>query len=60
MRKIHFRTQRNQPDLFEWAAAQVRRPVQPIVRRVALRGRVSELHAIAFVQANSIGPAGAR
>lgn len=50
------------PDLFQWAAVQERllRPVPRIVRRVALSARVSELHARAFVEANGIGPAGAR
>jgi len=38
----------------------VHRPLPAIVRRVARRARVSELHAAAFCEANGIGPAGAR
>lgn len=46
--------------LFQWAALRLRRPAPAIVRRIAARGRISTLHATAFVEANAIGPAGAR
>lgn len=42
--------------LFQWAARQeTRRPTPRIVRRIAQRGRISELHAVAFCQANGLG-----
>jgi hypothetical protein len=49
-------------DLFQWAElqARLRRPVPVIVRRIAIRSRISNLHAAAFIEANGIGPAGAR
>lgn len=49
--------------LFQWAAHQeIRRPIpiSPAARRVARHGRVSELHALAFCQANNIGGGSAR
>jgi len=49
----------NLPDagpLFQWADRQeTRRLVPRIVRRIARRGRISELHAAAFCQANGLG-----
>jgi hypothetical protein len=47
--------------LFQWAISQDTRNTTPrIIRRIALRGQISELHAKAFCEANSIGPVGAR
>lgn len=45
---------------FDPPPARLRRPPPAIVRRVAIRGQVSDLHATAFCEANGIGPAGAR
>jgi hypothetical protein len=56
--RIRFpRTPSNSFDLFAWADAQreTRLDLPPAYRRVAFRGRISELHAIAFCQANAIG-----
>jgi hypothetical protein len=52
----------NAGPLFAWADLQqrLRREAPAIVRHVAIRGRVSHLHALAFIEANGIGPAGAR
>jgi len=42
--------------LFQWASARdIRRPLPPVVRRIARVGQISSLHAIAFAQANCIG-----
>lgn len=38
-------------------AARLRRPVPVIVRRIAIRSRVSHWHAIALIEANGIGGA---
>jgi hypothetical protein len=47
--------------LFQWASTQdTRRPIHRVIRRIALRGQISELHARAFCEANAIGPVGAR
>jgi len=56
------KTIRQNPDLFQWAALQdrLRRPLPAIARRIARRAGITDLHALAFVQANGIGPAGAR
>jgi hypothetical protein len=50
------------PDLFQWADLQYRprSPLPAIARRIARRSRISDLHAVAFCEANGIGPAGAR
>lgn len=44
-------------DLFAWADThhETRRPLPPIVHRIAYRGRISLLHARAFAEANAIG-----
>jgi hypothetical protein len=52
---------RNELPLFAWAELQTKRIRRPIiVQRVAVRARISDLHAAAFCEANGIGPAGAR
>lgn len=45
---------------FDPPPARLRRPLPAIVRRIAIRGQVSHLHATAFCEANGIGPGGAR
>ncbi len=45
---------------FDPQPARLRRAVPIIVRRVALRGQISELHARAFCEANAIGLGNAR
>jgi hypothetical protein len=54
---------RNLPDcgpLFQWARNQeIRRHCPPLVRRVARRARISDLHALAFCIANGITGHGA-
>jgi hypothetical protein len=53
----HRQKHHNTLDLFAWAAAQrdTRHDLPPAYRRVAFRGRISDLHAIAFCEANRIG-----
>jgi hypothetical protein len=47
--------------LFQWASKQdTRRPFPRVIRRIAARAQISELHARAFCEANAIGPGGAR
>ena len=46
--------------LFQWRAAPASKPIPIVVRRVAIRARISNLHAAAFIEANGIGPRGAR
>ena len=48
--------------LFQWAEAQgkMRRSIPPIIRRIARHAGISHLHAAAFIEANAIGPVGAR
>jgi len=50
---------RNELPLFAWAELQGRRVRRPlIVQRVAVRARISDLHAAAFIAANGLGPGG--
>jgi hypothetical protein len=54
------KTLQHHPDLFHWAdlQARLRHPLPAIARRIARRASITELHALAFVQANGIGPTG--